>query len=136
MSRWSVIFNIYPSHDRIYIASQFLHQTRLIHLQAVILKALLLMGSSWKKNPSNSLTLFSDSDWAGCTATRRFTSEFCIFLGVIWYFVDEKTTNYCALKLQSWISCPGCCHCRCYMDTISSLWLWYLYIHSYSCQMW
>ncbi|GKA13927.1 ribonuclease H-like domain-containing protein [Tanacetum coccineum] len=31
---------------------------------------------------TGSLVDYSDADWAGCPATRRFTSGYCVFLGV------------------------------------------------------
>ncbi|GKF58073.1 ribonuclease H-like domain-containing protein [Tanacetum coccineum] len=30
---------------------------------------------------TSSLVAYSDSDWAGCPTTRRFTSGYCVFLG-------------------------------------------------------
>ncbi|XP_049355694.1 uncharacterized mitochondrial protein AtMg00810-like [Solanum verrucosum] len=68
------------------MASQFLHQPRLIHFQAIkrifrYLKGTPAHGLQLNKNTFHSLTPFLDSDWAGCTTTRRSTSRFCIFLG-------------------------------------------------------
>ncbi|XP_015168891.1 uncharacterized mitochondrial protein AtMg00810-like [Solanum tuberosum] len=68
------------------LASQFLHQPRQLHLQAVkrifrYLAGTIDWGLQLYKNSSLSLTVFSDSDWAGCSATRRSTTGFCIFLG-------------------------------------------------------
>ncbi|GJW10190.1 ribonuclease H-like domain-containing protein [Tanacetum coccineum] len=32
-------------------------------------------------SPTTQLTAYSDADWAGCPATRRSTSWYCVFLG-------------------------------------------------------
>ncbi|GAA0152464.1 transmembrane signal receptor [Lithospermum erythrorhizon] len=40
------------------------------------------------------LTIYSDSDWAGCQATRRSTSDLCIYLGsniISWCSKKEQT---------------------------------------------
>nr|XP_016462212.1 PREDICTED: uncharacterized mitochondrial protein AtMg00810-like [Nicotiana tabacum] len=67
-------------------ASQFLYKPRQIHLQAVkcifrYLKGTIRNGLQLYARSPLSLTIYSDSDWAGCTTTRRSTSGFYIFLG-------------------------------------------------------
>nr|XP_016466815.1 PREDICTED: uncharacterized mitochondrial protein AtMg00810-like [Nicotiana tabacum] len=70
------------------LASQFLHNLREVHMQAVKRIFRYIGGTAdWglqlTRNTSLSLSLkvYSDSDWAGCFATRRSTTGFCIFLG-------------------------------------------------------
>ncbi|XP_019184643.1 PREDICTED: uncharacterized protein LOC109179597 [Ipomoea nil] len=38
-------------------------------------------GLHYPKNGSMQLTVFSDSDWATCTETRKSITGFCVFLG-------------------------------------------------------
>ncbi|OIT32756.1 retrovirus-related pol polyprotein from transposon tnt 1-94 [Nicotiana attenuata] len=73
-------------HFAVNLASQFLHQPRQSHLQAVkriyrYLKGTSQLGLQLHRKSSLVLTIYSDSDWAGCTATRRSTTGFCILLG-------------------------------------------------------
>ncbi|XP_060201831.1 uncharacterized mitochondrial protein AtMg00810-like [Lycium barbarum] len=83
------------------MASQFLHQPRLIHIQAVkrifrYLKGTPAHGLQLYRNSSISLTIFSDSDWAGCTATHRSTSGFCTLLGnnlISWSTMKQPTVS-------------------------------------------
>ncbi|XP_019229121.1 PREDICTED: uncharacterized protein LOC109210201 [Nicotiana attenuata] len=61
------------------LASQFLHKPRQIHLQAVkrifrYLKGTISNGLQLYARSPLSLTIYSDSDWVGCTAPRRSTS--------------------------------------------------------------
>ncbi|GJZ57654.1 ribonuclease H-like domain-containing protein [Tanacetum coccineum] len=54
---------------------------------------------------TTSLVAYSDADWAGCPATRRLTSDYCVFLGNnlhSWYIKRQPTlsrssaeTKYC-----------------------------------------
>ncbi|XP_070045887.1 uncharacterized mitochondrial protein AtMg00810-like [Nicotiana tomentosiformis] len=73
--------------DPIFIlqASQFLHQPRQSHLQAVkriyrYLKGTSHLGLQLHRKSSPLLTIYSDSYWAGCTSTTRSTTGFCILL--------------------------------------------------------
>ncbi|OIT04500.1 putative mitochondrial protein, partial [Nicotiana attenuata] len=83
------------------MASQFLHQPWLVHLQAVkrifrFLKGTHSHGLQLCKQSSVSLTIFSNSDWAGCAATCRSTSGFCIFLGsnlISWSTKKQPTVS-------------------------------------------
>nr|XP_016443236.1 PREDICTED: uncharacterized mitochondrial protein AtMg00810-like [Nicotiana tabacum] len=72
-------------HFAVNLASQFLHQPRQSHLQAVkciyrYLKGTSHLGLQLHRKSSHVLTIYSNSDWAGCTATRRSTIGFCILL--------------------------------------------------------
>ncbi|KFK30733.1 hypothetical protein AALP_AA6G020200 [Arabis alpina] len=44
-------------------------------------KGTLTMGISFSKNTDFTLRAYSDSDWVGCTVTRRSTGGYCTFLG-------------------------------------------------------
>ncbi|KAM1465721.1 hypothetical protein COP2_045561 [Malus domestica] len=64
---------------------QYMHSPRTIHLQAVkrilrYLKGTLDSGLCFTKG-CQSLTAWSDADWAGCPIDRRSTSGYCVFLG-------------------------------------------------------
>ncbi|XP_030461333.2 uncharacterized mitochondrial protein AtMg00810-like [Syzygium oleosum] len=68
------------------LVSQFMHQPRLPHLQAVKRIYRYLAGTSThglliERGSPTSLTAYADADWAGCSDTRRSTSGFCVFLG-------------------------------------------------------
>ncbi|XP_019241460.1 PREDICTED: uncharacterized protein LOC109221426 [Nicotiana attenuata] len=59
---------------------------RQLHFQAIkrifrYLSGTIDWGLQLYKNSPLALTVFSNSDWAGCSATRRSTTGFCIFLG-------------------------------------------------------
>ncbi|KAM1806086.1 hypothetical protein ACFX11_029271 [Malus domestica] len=64
---------------------QYMHSPRTIHLQAVkriirYLKGTLDSGLCFTKG-CQSLTAWSDADWACCHIDRRSTSGYCVFLG-------------------------------------------------------
>lgn len=64
---------------------QHMHTTRTPHLVAVkrifrYLKDTPDNGIKFSKG-TNTLTIFSDADWAGCSIDRRSTTDYCIFLG-------------------------------------------------------
>ena len=53
------------------------------HVKRILryLKGTLNHGLHLNNSSPNSLTAYSDADWAGCPDTRRSTSGFCVFLG-------------------------------------------------------
>lgn len=64
---------------------QHMHTPRTPHLVAVkrifrYLKDTPDNGIKFSKG-TNTLTIFSDADWAGCSIDRRSTTDYCIFLG-------------------------------------------------------
>ncbi|XP_060185225.1 uncharacterized mitochondrial protein AtMg00810-like [Lycium barbarum] len=90
------------------VASQFLQQPRRLHLQAVKRIFRYLSGTTdWGlqlyKNSPLALTIYSDSDWAGCSATRRSTSGFCIFLGsnlISWSAKKQPTVARSSIEAE------------------------------------
>ena len=67
-------------------ACLYMHDPRVPHYNHVkrilrYLKGTLNHGLHLNNSSPNSLTAYSDADWAGCPDTRRSTSGFCVFLG-------------------------------------------------------
>jgi hypothetical protein len=65
-------------------ACLYMHDPRLPHYNHVkcilrYLKGTLDHGFHINTSSLTSLTTYSDTDWAGCLDTRRFTSGFCVF---------------------------------------------------------
>jgi len=83
---------IYLSHTRpdiayvVSVVSQFMHDPREIHLQAVnriiqYLKASPGKGLLFKKGENISMKIYTDVDYAGSIVDRRSTTRYCMFLG-------------------------------------------------------
>ena len=83
---------IYLSHTRpdiayaVSVVSQFMHNPREVHLQAVYrilhyLKANPGKGILFRRNTGVLLEAYTDADYAGSPVDRRSTSGFCTFLG-------------------------------------------------------
>lgn len=70
----------------VHILAQYMQHPTTVHLQAAkrLLRYLLNkpgQGILFASNSAAEITGYCDSDWAGCAATRRSTSGFCILLG-------------------------------------------------------
>ena len=83
---------IYLSHTRpdisyvVGVVSQFMHEPRTVHLDAVYrilryLKSAPGKGILFSNHGHLRLEAFTDADWAGSIDDRRSTSGYCIFLG-------------------------------------------------------
>ena len=83
---------IYLSHTRpdiafvVGVVSQFMHDTRSVHLEVVylILRYLISVprkGILFSNNGHLRVETFTDADWAGSADDRRSTSGYCTFIG-------------------------------------------------------
>ncbi|GJW58535.1 ribonuclease H-like domain-containing protein [Tanacetum coccineum] len=64
----------------------YMHDPREPHLNAMkrvlrYLRGTTDFGLQLFRSPTSQLIAYSDADWAGCPATRRSTSGYCVFLG-------------------------------------------------------
>ncbi|XP_014660828.1 uncharacterized protein LOC106804376 [Setaria italica] len=53
--------------------------------------------------PVDSLTAYSDADWAGCPDSRRSTSGYCVYLGdtlVSWSSKHQSTISHSSAELE------------------------------------
>jgi hypothetical protein len=82
---------IYLSHTRpdiafaVSVVSQYMHDPRETHLEAVYRILRYLKGSPgkgllFKKNEKREIEIFTDADWAGATDDRRSTTGYCTFV--------------------------------------------------------
>ncbi|CAL9009341.1 unnamed protein product, partial [Prunus brigantina] len=83
---------IYLAHTRLDIAyavsvvSQFMHEPREVHMQAVerilrYLKSAPGKGLLFSKHDSFAIEAYTDADWAGSVSDRRSTTGYCTFVG-------------------------------------------------------
>ncbi|XP_071919974.1 uncharacterized protein [Coffea arabica] len=83
---------IYLAHSKpdivysVNVISQFMHDPKEVHLQAVYrvlhyLKVHQVKGILFKKGPEIDLTVYIDADFAGSPVDRRSISRYCTFLG-------------------------------------------------------
>lgn len=66
------------------LVCQYMQSPTHEHVQVVILRYVngtIGYGMRITSQSTLSLYAFSDTDWAGCPQTRRFTTGYCIFLG-------------------------------------------------------
>jgi len=104
----------------------FMHDPREPHMALVkrilrYVKGTLSSGLHIGTGPVDSLTAYTDADWAGCPDSRRSTSGYCVFLGdtlVSWSSKRQTTDRlqYLVLVLRLstgllhmlWLSVAGC----------------------------
>ena len=93
---------IYLAHTRpdlayaVSVVSQFMHDPRMRHLQAVerilqYLKATPGRGLLFKKGRKLTLEAYTDADYAGSVSDRRSTSGYCTFCVVILLHGEAKS---------------------------------------------
>ena len=93
-------------HDIAYTVRQvclFMHDPREPHLAMIkrilrYVKGTLSTGLHIGTGSVDSLTAYSDADWAGCPDSRRSTSGYCIFLGdnLVSWSSKRQTTVSCS----------------------------------------
>lgn len=79
----------------------YMHDPRQPHLHALkriirYIKGTLTHGMQLYKGPVDSLTAYTDADWAGCPDTRCSTSGYCVFFGsnlVSWSAKRQPTVS-------------------------------------------
>lgn len=80
---------------------QFMHNPREKHMLAVkrilrYVKGTVHYGLQFYKGGSQTLTAYSDADWAGCHDTRRSTTGFCLYFGnnlISWSAKKQPTVS-------------------------------------------
>ncbi|GJU80454.1 ribonuclease H-like domain-containing protein [Tanacetum coccineum] len=78
-----------------------MHDPREPHLNAMkrvlrYLRGTTDLGLQLFRSSTSQLIAYSDADWAGCLATRRSTSGYCVFLGdnlLTWSFKCQDTLS-------------------------------------------
>jgi hypothetical protein len=80
------LYNVTKNFRVVQQVCLFMHKPREPHLALVkrilrYVKGTLSSGLHIGTGPVNSLTAYSDADWAGCPDSRRSTSGFCVYLG-------------------------------------------------------
>ena len=83
----------------VHTVSQFVSNPHMPHLTAALrilyyVKGTLNHGLFYPSGASLYLTAYADTDWAGCSDTRRFTTGWCMFLGesLIFWKCKKQTT--------------------------------------------
>ena len=67
-----------------------MHDPREPHMALVkrilrYVKGTLTSGLHIGAGPIDTLTAYTDADWAGCPDSRRSTSGYCVFLATLWF---------------------------------------------------
>ena len=114
---------IYLSHTRpdiayaVSVVSQFLHNPRKTHLQAVYrilqyLKGSLGKGILFKRSTRLNIEAYTDADYAGSVVDRRSTSGYCVFIGenlVTWRSKKENVVARSSAEAEYRAMALGVC---------------------------
>ncbi|RDX81341.1 Copia protein, partial [Mucuna pruriens] len=114
---------VYLSHTRpdivyaISVVSQFMHDPRERHLQAVErilqhLKVSLGKGLLFRKEGTSSMEIYTDADYAGPVVDRRYTSRYCMFLGgmlVTWRSKEKNVVARSSAEVEFRTLAQGIC---------------------------
>ncbi|XP_062217755.1 uncharacterized mitochondrial protein AtMg00810-like [Phragmites australis] len=81
------------------------HEPHLALIKRILryVKGTLGFGLHLHATPATSLTVYSDSDWAGCLDSRRSTSGFCVYLGdnlVSWSSKRQTTVSHSSAEVE------------------------------------
>ena len=114
---------IYLSHTRpdiaytVSLVSQFMHDPRELHMQAVFRILRYLKSAPGKcllfsKNSHLQIEAFTDADWAGSTDDRRSTSGYCTFVGgnlVTWRSKKQNVVARSSAEVEYRAMAQGVC---------------------------
>ncbi|XP_019095237.1 PREDICTED: uncharacterized protein LOC109130238 [Camelina sativa] len=86
----------------------FMHNPRVPHYQALkrvirYLQGTLTHGLQLYRGTIGSLTAYTDSDWAGCSDTRRSTLGYCVYLGenlISWSSKRQQTVSRSSVESE------------------------------------
>ena len=85
-----------------------MHDPREPHLHAMkrvlrYVRGTIDLGLQLYRSTTSQLTAYSDADWAGCPATRRSTSGYCVFLGdnlLTWSSKRQETLSRSSAEVE------------------------------------
>uniref|UniRef100_A0A0A9B536 Reverse transcriptase Ty1/copia-type domain-containing protein n=1 Tax=Arundo donax TaxID=35708 RepID=A0A0A9B536_ARUDO len=97
----------------------FMHDPREPHLALLkrilrYLKGTLSSGLHLGVGPVQSLTAYSDADWAGCPDSRRSTSGYCVYLGdnlISWSSKRQTTVSRSSAEAEYWAVAHAVAEC-------------------------
>ncbi|CAL8173718.1 unnamed protein product [Prunus armeniaca] len=101
----------------VHVLSRFMHEPRTPHMDAALrivryLKSTPGQGLLFRSDNQIKLTVFCDSDWAGCPITRRSTTGYCVFLGnslISWWTKRQKTVSLSSAEAEYRAMSGACC---------------------------
>ncbi|BBG97645.1 Ankyrin repeat family protein [Prunus dulcis] len=101
----------------VHVLSRFMHEPRTPHMDAALrivryLKSTPGQGLLFRSDNKIKLTVFCDSDWAGCPITRRSTTGYCVFLGnslISWRTKRQKTVSLSSAEAEYRAMSGACC---------------------------